>query len=178
MKPLKSEQRPIDLLRAANKNKIIQLKFSIPLEGEQVLNVILKAPDIYAIWEAQELSKRDAIGLATKRGLDQYPVTDEEWNRYLERFSDPETRKAMDKDRPANQAEKYAIDIAYLRTVRELIPRYLCTTDGEKAFPTQEERDELYEIMCSNPAIMNLLTDRYVELSRMVNEARDAVKNS
>ena len=174
---MNKSQKPIDLLRAANKNKLIQIRFAIPLDGENVLNVILKAPDIYAIWEAQELSRRVAIGEATEKGLDARPVSDAEWAKYLERFIDPETRKSMEADRPANQAEKYALDVSYLRTIRELVPRYLCTTSGEKAFPTQTERDEFAEIMCSNRQIMSLLTDRYVELSRMVREAQKEIKN-
>ena len=171
-------QKPIDLLRAANKSKIIQLHFAIPLDNDNTLKVILKAPDIYAIWEAQELSRRVAIGEATDKGLDAKPVTDAEWNKYLERFTDPDTRKSMETDRPANQAEKYALDVSYLRTIRELVPRYLCLPDGTKAFPTQAERDEFAEIMCSNRSIMSLLTDKYVELSRMVREAQIEINNS
>lgn len=171
------KDRPIDLLRAANKNKILEIRFAIPLDGDKVLNVILKAPDIYAIWEAQELAKRVAMAEATDKGLAEKSVSDKEWAKYLERFTDKDTRKSMESDRPANQAEKYALDVSYLRTIRELVPRFLCTTDGAKAFPTQAERDEFSEIMCSNREIMNLLTDKYIELSKMVKKAQEAIKN-
>jgi len=170
------KKRPIELLKAANEKKLIQVNFDIPC-GEEPIKATLRAPDAYEIWEAQELKKRQALAKALKAGLRGLPVDEEEWQAELARYTEEETRVKMAKDRPVDQAEQYARKVAGLRTIMDLLPKYLRDDKGQLLFPTEEEQADFLEIMTNDPEIMTLLMNKYVELSNKVRKVGDEVKN-
>lgn len=184
-------QAPIDILKAANEKKRIEVEIIFP---DTDLHAFLRAPDQYKIFEKQELLKRVAYGEAIRNNLANIPILEKEYRDETERevdkiakapeLSDEEKaervkryRESREREKPGDQAEQYANKVASYRTIIELIPQYLRDEKGNLLFPDAKAQGDFYEILTSDQALLDLLTRKYLELSDKINQARAEIKN-
>ena len=170
-------QKPIDILIAAHKKKIIKENIDIPVEEGIVIEAVLEAPDIYAIQELQDRIYRKMYAVCRKDGLDKEPIDEQEWEKELLIY-DSETRELIAKSKPDNSAQQGSSKFAKIRTIQELIPLYLKDRKTNKPlFPDDESRLKFKEILCSDTNLSNLLAQAYVRLAKKIGEAGKQAKN-
>ena len=191
----------IELLRAANKYKPVTAEIEIPLDGEDTLKVILHAPDIFAIQEEQEIVYQLKLAECVSKGMQKYPVPESEWvKEMLDLISEvdrdkvfkithkpkestiystvaEDMRKYLLKNKPSNLAELTAQRISKIQTVRELIPKFLKTSEGEPLIQTAEDHEYFKEVMANNLPLFTEITRAYTGLVKQMTEKREAVKN-
>lgn len=186
-----SQLRPIELLKAAHEKKVARVEFQIPAGEGKFIDAVLTAPDIFDIQEIQDKIYRKTFAEYRKEGLEDEPIDEEAWNRELD-----ETRKSMrdkgksdkeiedtvaslEKEKPRNMAQQGALRISKIRTTQELIPLHLRDKKtSEFLFPDKEDRRVFKEILCSDLSLMQLLTNKYLELTLLIGKTEDDVKNS
>ena len=172
----KQQKSAIELIRAANSRRKIEVRFYLPVDKDIEIEVSLTAPDAYAIWELQDKTFQKALAEANQDGMNLYPVNDVDWEKELDRYAE-DVRESMVKDKPKNLAEQHARKISGLRTIQELLPIFIRAADGKILFRDKGEREEFKVFLCSNPDVMNMLTSKYIDLSNRVREVQDATKN-
>lgn len=188
------KSRPIDLLKAAMKNKIKYVRFDIDLEEGNSLEAIMNAPDMFLIIEEQEKIYQKKYAECVKEGLHKEPINEADWKRDYEetirvqreaavkanrKFDEKESRQRAERDKPVNLAQQVAQKISKLRTIQEIIPKVIKTADGHTLmFPTPEERSEFKELICSNMKLFTYLSEKYVELFSEISNEQEEVKNS
>jgi len=169
--------RPIELLTNAYEKKLIKVEFEIPLGDSKSIPAVLTAPDVYSILEVQEEEYQGMYARYCEKGYDKKPVNEADWKKELAGYTNPETRKRVEDDKPTNLADQIAKKFSKIRTVHELIPRFLKNKDGKPLFETSEERAAFKGILCSDSQLMNLLAQKYLELTGKMAEVTDEVKN-
>ena len=186
-----SQLRPIELLKAAHEKKVAKVEFQIPIGDGKFIDAVLTAPDIFDIQEIQDKIYRKTFAEYRKEGLDTEPIDEAAWNREMDdtRKSMREKSKsekeiedtvaAMEKEKPKNMAQQGALRISKIRTTQELIPLHLRDKKtGEFLFPSADDRRAFKEILCSDLSLMELLTQKYLELTLLVGKTEDDTKNS
>lgn len=191
----KSDQRPIDLLKKANQNKIKYVRFDIPLGDNDSIEAIMNAPDMFLIMEEQEKIYQIKYAECVREGLKKEKVNEADWQKELEdtirlkrenaqktgrEFNEDEARKRAEQDgRPVNLAQQVAQKISKIRTIQEIIPKVIKMSDGKTLmFPTPEEQAEFKEIICSDMKLFTYLSEKYVELMMEMIKEENEVKNS
>lgn len=173
---MKKQERFIDILMAANKNKLLQVEIEIPY-GDKSKKAFLRTPDAWSIWEEQDLKRRHALNKAVKEGLRGVEIDQAEWEKELAQYKDEDTRARMAIDPPSDQAEQYARKVAGLRTIIDLIPRYLRDEDGSLLFPSHDEQNLFVEILTNDTELMNAILAKYVELTTKIKDTGTEIKN-
>lgn len=169
--------KPIEIIKNAYNKKKIELQFELPLDKDEKLDVVLTAPDVYAIIEVQEEMYQSKYAEYRDKAYDKRPINEADWQKEIELYEGT-AREQAEKDKPKNLAEQMAKKFAKIRTVQELIPMFLRDTKGNKVCETIEEREAFKEILCSNPDLMQLLAQKYIELSGMISKVGEKAKNS
>jgi hypothetical protein len=188
------KQRPIDLLRAANQNKRKYVRFDIPLGPDNAIEAIMNAPDVFLTLEEQEKIYQKKYAECVREGLKDDPINETDWEKDFEEtirvqreaakksdkeFNEQDARERALKDKPLNLAQQVAQKISRLRTVQEIIPKVIKTSDGKTLmFPTAEERAEFKEMICSDMKLFTYLSEKYIELLTDITKKENEVKNS
>lgn len=188
------KQRPIDLLKAATKDKIKYVRFDIPLGENDAIEAIMNAPDMFLILEEQEKIYQKKYAECVRDGLDKEKPNEADWKKEFEEtiriqreaarkanreFKELEAREKAERDKPINLAQQVAQKISKLRTIQEIIPKVIKKADGKTLmFPTPEEREEFKEIICSDMTLFTFLSEKYVELFSDINKEKEIIKNS
>jgi hypothetical protein len=168
--------KPIELLKASYDKKTIQVQFQIPLDNGH-LDAILTAPDIYSLLEVQEEVYQGRYAELAKKGFKDMEFNEDDWRAELKSYKG-EVRKRAEEEKPKNLAEQIAKKFSKIRTIQELIPMFLRDRAGNKLFPDPEDRNKFREILCSNADLMNLLAQKYLELTSKISEVAREAKNS
>lgn len=190
---MKDINRPIDLLIKANRKHQKYVRFDIPIDGENSLEAIMNAPDIFLIMEEQEIVYRKAYAQCCEEGLDKYPIDEDEWEKELQeslriqreaamkdgrKFNEKEAYERLLRDRPGNAAQQVARKISKFRTISEILPKVIKCSDGKtKMFPSQEERNLFRELICSDMKLFTYLSEKYIELINSMTEEEAKAKN-
>lgn len=190
---MEKKQRAIDLLMNANKNRKKYVRFDIPIDGNNSIEAIMNAPDIFLIMEKQEIVYKKAYAQCCEEGLDSYPIDEYEWQKELHEiieiqrklaiksgreFNEKEAYDRFIQDKPANAAQQVARKISKFRTIFEILPKVIKNADGKSLmFPTQEERLQFKELICSNMNLLSYLSEKYVELISSMTEEEIKAKN-
>jgi len=163
-------------LKNADKYRVETLTFDIPLDGNDVITVMLKMPDLYEIMAETDAIKQEVIAEETARGKHQIPFSAEQWKAETKDMT-PAQRKNIEKDRPLNMAEYKAYKTVQYKSILEIIPRYLRNNSGKLIFQTNEQREEFKELVSANPDLFVLLANKYVELFGKLNDKQKQLKN-
>ncbi len=173
-----SSMKPIELIKSAYDKKTIRVQFQIPLPGDTGhVDAVLTAPDIYSILEVQEEVYQVKYADYVTKGHDKLPINESDWGKELKSYKG-DTRKRMEDEKPVNLADQMAKKFSKIRTIQELIPMFLRDRADKKLFPEPEDRTAFKEILCSNADLMNLLAQKYLELTSRINEVAREAKNS
>ncbi|HNR69540.1 MAG TPA: hypothetical protein PKN24_15955 [bacterium] len=166
----------IELLRRANQGAVLETSFQIPIGDGNFIDAKLTAPDAMRIWEESDLERRAVWAKAEEKGLVGKPINRVEWDADLERMT-PEERELAEQNPPVDQAEQFARRFGGINVLREIIPRHLRDTRGEYLFGEKQDREDFVRIMFYNQEILRVVSNAYVELTRKINQAREAIKN-
>jgi len=180
----------LDVLKKARDKKEIKVDFEIQL-GDVTLKAILTAPDYYSIWEEQNLVYQEKLAEYKGRGLDQFPINLEEWESELEqklatvpktakdyKQKIKEVRKQHEQEKPRNLAEQQASKFSRILMVQKLLPKFLRHAESnEPLFETPQEQAEFTSYVKSDPALMRLLANKYLELINAINAVGESAKN-
>ena len=166
----------LQLLKKAHDNETIKVEFDITI-GSTTVPVVLTAGDRFEIAKIQEDIVQEHYLGYSERGWDNKPVNEADWETDLENMK-PETREHFTKQKPKNLAQQMAQKFARVKTIKELIPRFLKTKDGKKLCPTQADLDTMQEMIGESPVLMQLLAEKYTDLLTQEVEIGKAVKNS
>ena len=167
----------LELLVAAHEKQTIQVEFDIEI-GDAKVPVILTAGDRFEIAQIQADIIQELVLTYRKKGWENEPINDSEWETDLARFTNPDVRKRMEEQKPGNLAQQQAERHARIRTIKELIPRFLKKSNGDKFLTTPKELEKFQEMIGANPALMQILATKYTELLQKETEIGEAVKNS
>lgn len=170
--------KPIDLIRAAleKQKRGIGVEFDLPTDPP--LRVIMAAPDLFTLWQEQEIVYQRELAQRKAAGDDKFPINKDQWEREF-REAGPEMQAIMMREKPQNLAEQIAQRTSRFKTIIELLPK--CLRDAETGEPlcqTPEDEHALKAFLTSDPAILGLVTEKYAELARRVQSTLDAAKNS
>jgi len=111
--------------------------------------------------------------------MDKMQVNEADWIKELDRIEDVEVRKVMEADKPVNLAQQVASKNARFDTIVSMIPKILREqASNELVCKDQAERNALADTIKSNPAIMTLLTEKYIQIITKINEVSKEAKNS
>ncbi|MDD5543894.1 MAG: hypothetical protein PHX83_12040 [Acidobacteriia bacterium] len=170
--------KPIDIIKSAYEKKTISVQFQIPLPGDTGhVDAVLTAPDVYSILEVQEEVYQGRYAELRAKGFADMAVNEDDWRAEVKTFKG-EARKRIEEEKPRNLAEQMAKKFSKVRTIQELIPMFLKDRGGNKLFPTSDDRVAFKDILCSNADLMNLLAQKYLELTGKINEVAREAKNS
>ena len=180
--------KAIDLLKNANQNKIKSIEFVIPIDDNNGIDTVLQAPDLWSLKEEQEKVYHAKLVELCQEGYDQYPINEQDFNKEVENYLEnlkksgsKDIDKAVEnykKDRPKSLADQLAQRTSKYRTIFEILPKFLRYKENNKLlFPTAEEQKQFKDILSSNNKLFELLTGKYIELSKLINE-EDTEKNS
>ena len=167
----------IDILRKANAGAVLESVFQIPVGDGSFMDAKLTAPDAMRIWEESDLERRAVWAKAEERGLVGKPINRAEWEEELAKIEKKKDREAAKADPPKDQAEQFARKFGGLNVIRSIIPKYLKGLDGEPLFRDEQECEDFVKIMFWNQDILKVVSGAYVELTKQMNAAREAVKN-
>lgn len=174
---MKKGESNISILRQANTGAIMETAFQIPVgNGVDVIEAKLTAPDVMRIWEESDLERRAVWAKAEAKGLVGKPIDRVEWEKELEQMEEKD-RVEAEKNPPKDQAEQFARKFSGLNVIRSIIPKYLRNIHGEPLFGDEQEVEDFVKIMFYNTEILKAVSGAYVQLTKMMNHARDAVKN-
>jgi len=168
---------PINILIAAQKKKIVEERFIIPIEGSEGIAAVLTLEDMYGIQERQDIIYREKFCEYRERGLDKQPIDEKEWENDLMQLK-KKTREIMEKEKPENMAQQGAGRFSNLRTIQELVPQFLRDEKGVLLFPTVEAQKTFEKMIKQDMALMKLVTEAYVNLIKKKAEVSDQAKNS
>jgi len=172
------EMRAITFIQKANQGAEIREDFDINFGGE-ILKLRLSAPDMFTIAKDQERCYQKEYALCTEDGMDKMQVNEADWIKELDRIEDVEVRKVMEADKPVNLAQQVASKNARFDTIVSMIPKILREqASNELVCKDQAERNALADTIKSNPAIMTLLTEKYIQIITKINEVSKEAKNS
>ena len=178
---MESKKRVLDLIRKANEKRDVRVDFELKIGGEK-LKLSLRNPDLVEISSLQELAKQRALAEARARGLDGFAINEDKWQAYLDEMTENMNRddrrrtlKELEKEKPNNLAEQYALEAAKFETVRSIIPTMLYFGD-ELMFRTEEELS-VYRGLIRDVKVVSLLSQKFVELMNLFNAIEDAAKN-
>jgi len=169
--------KELELLKKAHDKRTIKVEFDIEI-GEEKVPVVLTAGDRFEIARIQADLIQELVIEYRKKGWENEKINQSEWETDLARFTNPDVRKRMEEQVPGNLAQQQAERHARIRTIKELIPRFLKKSDGAKLVKTPEELEIFQDMIGENPALMQLLATKYTELLQRETEIGEAVKNS
>ena len=179
---MESRKRALDVIRKANKKREVRVDFEMEIGGEK-LTMSLRNPDLVEIKSLQELSRQRALAQAKAQGLDGYPIDEDKWQAYLnemtEHLNRDERRRTirdLEKEKPGNLAEQYALEAAKFETIRSIVPTMLYCGD-ELLFKTEEELS-IYRSLIRDVRVVTLLSQKFVELMGKYSAIEEAAKNS
>lgn len=173
----KPTQRPIDLLRNANRYKKRFEELEIPLDGDARLTVIIDAPGIMDMMEEQTIIYQQKLAECEARGLHQYQVSESEWQKELANYEDSNTRAQMEKRKPANAAEFVASQISKFATIQTLLPMYLKDKEtGQKICQNAEDVEFFKQVFSADQNLFQDALKKYTNL--IAASAGEAAKNS
>ena len=186
--------RPIELLKAANINKIKYVRFDIPLDAGNSIEAIMNAPDLFFIIEEQEKIYQKKYAECKSDGMGGMEINDADWKKEVEdtiriqketalkqqkKFNEPEAREKVGRDKPIDLAQQVALKISKIRTVQEILPKVIKMADGKTLmFPEREDREEFKQIITSNMKLFTYLSEKYVDLFTQLTSDEEEIKNS
>lgn len=190
----KDKKRPIELLKAANANKIKYVRFDLQLDGDNVIEAIMNAPDMFFTLEEQEKIYQKKYAECRAEGLAGLAINEADWKKEMEdtiriqketaqkqgkTFNEHEVRERALKDKPVDLAQQVAQKISKIRTVLEILPKVIKMSDGKTLmFPEAEDREEFKQIITSNMKLFTYLSEKYVDLFTQLTDEEGEVKNS
>ena len=175
----------LELIKAAHKKKTVSVNFHIPIDGVNV-PVVLTVGDRFEIAETQDMYYNELYGKYEDKGLDKRRINKLEYEKELKQFKEglkgtPEENKksieTYEKGKPENRADQMANKWGRIRTIQEIVPRFLKTPEGEPVFKTESEIKEMIQVVREDNDLFSLLSENYVKLFSEVRKAEDAVKN-
>ena len=188
-----NKMRPIDLLKAANINKIKYVRFDIPLDAGNSIEAIMNAPDLFFILEEQEKIYQKKYAECKADGMAGVEINDADWKKEVEdtiriqreaaqkqgkEFNEREARDKAARDKPVDLAQQVAAKISKIRTVQEILPKVIKMADGKTLmFPEKEDREDFKEIITSNMKLFTYLSEKYVDLFTQLTTDEEEVKN-
>jgi len=182
------KKRPIDVLREANKGKIINIRIDLP-----PYEAYMSIPDIFLISKARKKAERDAYVEYRNEGKHKEDIIEEEWEKYLKdsleqqrknaeklgkKFNEKEVRANIEREKPTNLARQLAIEDSNLEMIMGILPRMIKLEDGKTPmFPTHEERLDFQEMVKSDPKMFEYLAGKVTEAFALWTDVKDEVKN-
>jgi len=167
----------LELLKKAHKEETVSIDFPIEIGGESI-PVSLTAGDRFEIIKIQDDLVTEEMIRYSEKGWDKRPIDESEWESDLNNIKDPELRKRIQAQKPKNLARQKAEKFAKMKTVQELIPRFLRTKTGAKLCQNDEEINILRDMVKESPKLMTLFAKKFSELMAKETEVGEAVKNS
>jgi len=180
----------IELIEAAQKKKVVKVDFNFPLDEKNILPMSLHSPDMFTIQEIQDINYRAKFAEYRKKGLHEEPIDEAAWEKDLNDQIDALkkegakkeaielTVKTLKDDKPLNMAQEGAQRYSRIKTSQDILPMFLRDREGNVLFKTQDERDRFKAIISSDISLMNLLVQKYVELTTLITETTEQAKNS
>ena len=176
----------LELIRAAQKKKTVSVNFHIPI-GDENVPVVLTVGDRFKIAETQDKFYNSLYAEYKSEELDKQPINNLEYEKEYKQFKEglkgtPEENKisieTYKKGKPENLADQMANKWGRIRTIQEIVPRFLKTPEGEPVFKTESEIKEMIRYVHEDNDLFSLLSENYVKLFSEVKKVEDAVKNS
>lgn len=170
--------KTIDLIQKARDKQDLDVFFDLDVNGEKI-PVLLSTIDYFDIIEAQDVEYNKCFAKYRREGLDQEPIDEGKWQKELKQYKDKEIRDARAKEKPQNMAEQSAQRFSQMKTMTEIIPRYMRDPKTRKLlFQTPDEQAYMKELIRSDMNIFTQVSKRYGELFTKMKEKKDEVKNS
>jgi len=183
------KKRPIELLRAANKGRIKNIRIELP-----PFEAYMSIPDIFMIVRERKKVEKIRYVEYRREGLDQEPIIQEDWDKYLaesiktqrinaekvgKTFNEAETIANIEKEKPDNLARQLAIDDSNIEMIMEILPKMIKREDGTTPlFETAEDRKGFQEIVRSDPKMFEYLAQKVTEAFALWSKTEEEVKNS
>jgi len=163
----------LEILDLAYDQAKFQTKIILPL-GDHVIVAILEAIDIKDIWREQKILKAQIFQKYCEAGWDKEDYDKELWKQTLENLNDEQKKKA---EPPKSKAEQYSQSESFLETVISLIPKRLKDIDGNLLFPTEDSLQKISKFIWTNPSMLSLIQNAYLEVSNLVEKTAEEAKN-
>jgi len=183
------KKRPIELLKAANKGRIKNIRIELP-----PFEAYMSIPDIFMIVRERKKVEKIRYVEYRREGLDKEPIIEEDWDKNLiesiktqrinaekigKEFNEAEVRATIEKERPDNLARQLAIDDSNIEMIMEILPKMIKREDGiTPLFETAEERKSFQEIVRSDPKLFEYLAQKVTEAFALWSKTEEEVKNS
>lgn len=169
--------KDLQLMKAAMDAEVVKVEFEIEL-GNKKFPVHFTSGDRFEMAEIQDNMLTEYLISYREKGWDEQPIEESKFKKLIEMAKDKKARERLIEQKPANLAEQKAQSFAIIRTVRELIPKYLKKPNDELLCPTEEDRKLFSQMIAENIKLFNLLMGKYFEMVNRENEIEEAVKNS
>jgi len=199
-------QRPIDLLMAANEERLIEHIFDLPVSDKKTYKCKITATDFHKISGDEDIIYELMYDECRNEGLENLPVNEAKWDVFIkvavelrranlkqqnenkpkeEQLSKKEMdkkiatfRDEVEKDKPVNLADQKAREKTKDKSIRYIVPKYIRDAEtGDLMFPTKEEREKFLDLMMVNGNLTGIIFGAYVELMNKIKEVKNKVKN-
>lgn len=168
----------LDLLKKAYDKETVQVKFSIPIDGNKTIGAVISIDDRTAI--SKQLRKLYQLSLADYKaeGYHNRPVNQDDWQRYLDSIKDEKVREVEKKRPPKNLAEQLANIDAREELIVTVAPQFIRRETGELMFETADARKQFAMLAKRNMKLANIVAENFLKLFDQMREAEDTAKNS
>lgn len=170
----------IDILKAAYKNETIEVTFlfipsTTPKSGDELIGVlgVADAQDIFR--ERERL--RDVKLIEYREQYGDEPINEKKWKEQF-KLVRPEHKENIEKGKPESLAEQFADEDVNNILIRELLPKYFKTPEGESLFPSPEEQQKFGSLALSTPSLNKVVMDGVNELTTRIAKMGEQAKNS
>ena len=169
--------KAIELIKKAREKQDLDVVFDLEVYGETI-PILLSTIDYYDIIEAQDIEYKAAFARYRKKGLDEEPIDEVAWETGLKAYN-KETQEILKKEKPQNMAQEAAQKFSKMKTIFDIIPKYMKDPKTKLAlFPTKEDQEYIKELLSSDAKFMGLISEKFGELLSKSQEQKDTVKNS
>lgn len=172
--------RALEILRAANEKRAVQIDFPLVIDGIEI-PVTMKNIDVIDVSMMQQMTIEKALNEARQEGLHLLPVNEKRWETHLKRATEnlegsvkKEVLRRLEKEKPQTLADQIAIEASWYYTGRKYIPKILYV--GDSLLFDESNIEDYYQLVRDMDAL-TLLVNKFSELMTRQREIEQSVKN-
>jgi len=162
-----NELDAMTLIRKAYKKDTVEIEFEITKEVKATIS-LANAIDMF---NEQKKLYREKLDKYEFLGYSKKPIDEKRWEEYIK-------NNPADKEKPANLAEQCAGEDTRNIILREILPAFLNSPEGDLIFPTPEKQKAFGDYIISTPSLANLISEKLLALTERTKGMLAQAKNS